>query len=130
MRRAKSRDNSAERLAIDLDPGILHRGHRRHQRPLDRLVERGHVLAHQARLQQRVQAQRRVGPLGGEVARRRGRDLGKGDQALAGADELLRRGQVVLEGAAGQLLDGVLDLPAVEHVRHQHRAVVGLSAMP
>ena len=55
----------------------------------------------------------------------RGRDLGEADQALAGAEDLLGRGQIVLEGAPGQLLDRVLDLAAVEHVGHQHRAVIG-----
>ncbi len=113
-----------ERVAVDLDARILHRRHHRDERPLDRLVERGHVLGDQPRLQLRVQAQGGVGALGGEVARRRGGDLGKADQALAGPQHLLYRRQLMLEGAAGQLLDRVLVLAAVEHIGHQHRAVV------
>ena len=54
-----------------------------------------------------------------------GRDLGEGDQALASADQLLYRLQIVAEGAARQFLDRVVELPAIEHVRHQHRAVIG-----
>ena len=114
-----------ERFAVDLDPFPLHRRDDRDQRPLDRLVERGHLVAHQPRLEQHVQPQRRVGPFGGEIARPIGRHLGKGDQALAGADQLLERGQFVLERAPHQALDAVIELPAVEHVGHQHRAVVG-----
>ena len=114
-----------ERGAVDLDPAALHRRDDRHERPFDRLVERGHLLAHQPRLQQHVEAQRRVGALGGKVARGLARHLGECDQALAGADQLFERLQLVLERAADQVLDRVLGLAAVEHVGHQHRAVIG-----
>ena len=80
-----------ERGAVDLDPGLLHRRDRRHQRPLDVLVERGHVVGDEPRLEVRVQPQRRVGALGGEVARRRRLDLGEGNEVLAGADQVLER---------------------------------------
>ena len=84
-----------ERVAIDLDPRILHRRDRRHHRPLDRLVERGHVLAHEPRLEQHMQPQRRVGALAGEIASPRGRDLGEADRVPPGAEDLLGRGQIV-----------------------------------
>ena len=111
--------------AVDLDPGILHRGNDRRQRPFDRLVERGHPLAHQPRLQQHMQPQRGIGALGGEIADALGRHLGKGNEALAGADELLQRGQGVLERALDQRFDVVVEPAAVEHIGQQHRAVIG-----
>ena len=111
--------------AVDLDPTALHRRDDRDERPLDRLVERGHPLANQPRLQHRVEAQRGVGALGGKVARSLARHLGESDQALAGADQLFERLQLVLERAANQALDRMLGLAAVEHVGHQHRAVIG-----
>jgi len=83
------------------------------------------VLAQQARLQQQVQAQRRVGALGGEISRRRTRELRKADQVLAGAEDFLRGRQLVFEGAPRHLLDRVLELSAIEHIRHQHRAIIG-----
>ena len=110
---------------VDLDPLALHRRDDRHQRPLDRLVEGGHPVANQLSLQEHMQAQHRIRPLGREVACLLRRHLGKGDQALAGADQLLQGGQLVLEAAPDQSLDRVLELAAVEHVRHQHRAVIG-----
>ncbi len=117
-----------EGFAVDLDPFPLHRRDNRGQRTLDRLVECGHLIPHQPRLEQHMEPQRRVGPFGGEITRSIGRHLGKGDQALAGADQLLERGQFVLERAPHHTLDAVIELPAVEHVGHQHRAVVGRQA--
>ena len=119
-----------ERRAVDLDPFALHCRDDRHERPLDRLVERRHLVAHQPRLQQHVQAQHSVGALGREVARPLGRHFGKGDQALAGADQLFQRRQLVLAAALYEALDRVVELPAVEHVGHQHRAVIGRDGDP
>ena len=124
MRCAKSRDNSARAARSTLIPSPLHRGDDRGQRPLDRLVESGHLVADEPRLQQHMQPKRRVGPLGGEVAGALARHFGKGDQALAGADKLFERGQLVLQKAPHQTLDLVVELAAVEHIGHQHRAVM------
>ena len=71
-----------------------------------------------------MQAQHRVGPLGREVARSLRGDFGKGDQALARADQLFQGDQLVLEATPDHILDRVLELAAVEHVTHQHRAVI------
>ena len=72
-----------------------------------------------------MKAQCGVGPFGGEIARRRARQFGKADQVLAGTEDLLLRHKLVFEGAPRHLLDRVVELAAIEHIRHQHRAVIG-----
>jgi len=112
-----------QRRAVDLDAGTLHRGDDRRQRPLDRLIKRHHALAHQAALEQLVQAQGHVDAFGGIVAGLVERDLGEADQRLAAAADLAVLGHDMVEMAAGELVEQVAVLHPVEHVGHQHGAV-------
>ena len=69
------------------------------------------MLAHQPRLQQRVQAQRDVSVLGGVVARLVERDVGEADLALAGAGDVLVLDRLVAEMQLRQLVEPMPVLP-------------------
>ena len=70
-------------LPVDLDAARFHARQHRHQRPLERLVDVGHVLGDEPRLQHQPQPQRHVGVLGRVFRRLVERHLGDGDRASA-----------------------------------------------
>jgi len=77
-----------------------------------------------------MEPQRRIGALGGKVTCGLRRHLGESDQALAGADQLLQRRELVLERAPDHVFNRMLELPAIDNVGHQHRAVIGCELHP
>ena len=81
-----SRDRIA---AVDLDAGALHVGQHAHQRPLQRLVDGGHALGREPRLQHHPQPQRDVGVLAGVFGRLVERHLREGLVGLLGAGRML-----------------------------------------
>ncbi len=108
------RGEGVQRLAVDLDALPLHLGDDRRERPLDRLVERGHALADEAPPEQRMQAQHHVGKLGGVVPGLVERGLGEADQRLAAAADVAVLRHLVAEMEARQLVEPVAVLHAVE----------------
>ena len=82
---------AGEIIAVDHDPGALHRLDHRGQRAVDHFVNARPALQRQPQLEQLPQPQRDVGVLGGIFGGARQRDFGKADLRFARAAHLLER---------------------------------------
>jgi hypothetical protein len=112
-----------QHLTIDRDAAPLHACEHRDQRAFQRLVDRGHVLGDEARLQHAPDAQGHVGAF---RRQRRGlvdRHLVERDLALAAAEQLVVFEHRVTEPALGQLLQRVRAAAGIEHVGDQLRII-------
>ena len=108
---------------VDADAVALHPFENRHQRAFQRLVDGDELFLDQARLEQRMQAQRHVGVLGGIVARGVQRHAVEGHLRLAAADHLLVLDRLVAEMQQGQFVHAVAVRAAFEHDAQQHGVV-------
>ncbi len=84
---AKSPASRDSMSPVDRDAAPLHARQHRDQRPLERLVDRRHMLGGETRLQRPPEAHRHVGVLGGVFRRLVDRDAGEADEVAAGAGD-------------------------------------------
>ena len=112
-----------ERRRVNLDAGALHGDDDRHQRPLDGLVQRGHMVGREPGFQRPVQAIGDIGVLGGVVQRGVERNLGEGDAVLAAAGDVGEFDRLVGEMATCQIVEIVFVASGVEHIGQQHGVV-------
>ncbi|MBA7476206.1 hypothetical protein ES707_11588 [subsurface metagenome] len=95
-----------QHLAVDRDAAPLHPRQHRDQRPLQRLVDRIHVLRDQPRLQHAPETLDHVGIFGGIFRSLLDRHLVEGQLALAAADQGAIVNHDVIEPARGQRIHG------------------------
>ncbi len=113
----------AKHLAVDRDAALFHARQHRHQRPLQPLVDGDQPVGGKPRLQHVPQAHGDVGALGGVGGGALDIDEVEGDEALAGADDILVRDHLVAEPALGERGDVVRAGAGAEHIGNQHRVV-------
>ena len=113
---------------IDLDAGGLHLGEDRHQRAVDALIDAGHALIGEPRLEATPQPQRDVGILGGVAGRGLEIDLAEAQLALPGADHVLVGDAAVREMGGGKLVHAMAVQPGIEIEAHHDRVVIGRDA--
>ena len=89
-----------QHLAVDRDAAPFHPRQHGHQRPLQRLVDRGHALGDQARLQHAPQPQDHVGVFGRIGGRPVDRDLIEAELVLAAAGQFAMGHDGVAEPAS------------------------------
>ncbi len=123
----KRRGEPRQDRLVDADAGALHVAEDRHHRPLQRLVDRGHVLGGEPGLEHHPQTQRHVRVLGGVLGRLVERHLREGLVGFLGAGrvlENLRKGHAgVPQVALRKRVETVLAAPTVERVGEQHGVV-------
>ena len=116
----------AEHGAVDLDAVALHRADHRDHRPIDQLIDPGHVLERQPGAEAPPEAQRHVGVLGGIFGRLVDLHLVEGDLLLPRAAERFVRDAVVAEMLLGEIVERVaVEAAGVEVEAHHQRVVIG-----
>jgi len=114
-----------QQIAVDGNAAALHPRQHSHQRPLQGLVHRQHMLGGEPRPQHLPQTQQNVGSFGGVFSRAVDADGIEGDAAFAGFDQVVEIERRVIEGVFGQRNETVIIAAGVERIRHQHGVVVG-----
>ena len=105
-----------QHLPVDRDAAPLHAREHRHQRPLQRLVDRRDVLGGEPRLEHLPQPQRHVGALGGVFGGLVDRDAVERDARFSRAGDLVEVDLGVVEIALRQRIES-----RGCHVRHRAR---------
>ena len=113
-----------QHLTVDRDAAPFHPRQHRDQRPLQRLVDRGHPFRDEPRLQHSPQPQDRIGALGRIFGGLVDRDLIERKLVLATAGEAAVVDHGVAEPAFREPFDPVSVAAGVERVRHQLSIVV------
>ena len=114
-----------QHVAVDGDAAPLHARQHRDERPLERLVDRRHMLGGEARLQRPPEAHDHIGVLGGVFRRLVDCDPRKADEVAARARDLGERDRLVAETFAPRVRPcrGRPPVASVERIGNQHRVV-------
>ncbi len=115
-----------QRRPLHLDAGALHGGEHRLQRPLQRLVDRRHLLRRQARLQEHPQPKGDIRFLPGGFGGARHLDEVKRDRRLAGTEHFFFRERGMAEPRGGKLCGRMVGAARIKRIRDEAGIVHGL----